>query len=138
MTFRLKTNSGQYFNGHRLNLSGTLAYRFQPIGITSIDFTYNQIKLPHPYNSSKLYLIGPKFDFTFTKKLFWTTYIQYNNQIENLNINSRLQWRFKPVSDMYIVYTDNYFAYNNLGGFFQIGAVKLRAISFKITYWLNL
>ena len=138
LTFRLKTNSGQYFNGYRLNLSGTLAYRFQPIGITSIDFTYNQIKLPHPYNSSKLYLIGPKFDFTFTKKLFWTTYVQYNNQIENLNINSRLQWRFKPVSDIYIVYTDNYFAYNNLDGFFQIGSVKYRAISFKITYWLNL
>ena len=34
--------------------------------------TYNNIKLPSPYNSSQLYLIGPKFDFTFTKKLFWT------------------------------------------------------------------
>ncbi len=138
LTIRLKTNSGQYFNGHRLNFSGTLAYRFQPIGIASIDITYNRIKLPSPYNSSQLYLIGPKFDFTFTKKLFWTTYVQYNNQIENLNINSRLQWRFKPVSDMYIVYTDNYFAYNQTDGFFQIGSVKYRAISFKITYWLNL
>jgi hypothetical protein len=94
--------------------------------------------LPSPYSSSQLYLIGPKFDFTFTKKLFWTTYVQYNSQIENLNINSRLQWRFKPVSDIYLVYTDNYFAYNQTDGFFQLGAVKYRAISFKITYWLNL
>jgi len=37
-----------------------------------------------------------------------------------------------------LVYTDNYFAYNQIDGFFQIGAVKYRAISFKITYWLNL
>ena len=138
LNVKLKTNSGQYFNGHRLNFSGTLGYRYQPFGTTSIDITYNRIKLPSPYNSSQLYLIGPKFDFTFTKKLFWTTYVQYNSQIENLNINSRLQWRFKPVSDIYLVYTDNYFAYNQIDGFFQIGAVKYRAISFKITYWLNL
>ena len=138
LNVKLKTNSGQYFNGHRLNFSGTLGYRYQPFGTTSIDITYNRIKLPSPYNSSQLYLIGPKFDFTFTKKLFWTTYVQYNSQIENLNINSRLQWRFKPVSDIYLVYTDNYFAYNQIDGFFQIGAVKYRAISFKMTYWLNL
>ena len=138
LTMRLKTNSGQYFNGHRLSLSGTVGYRYQPFGTTSIDITYNSIKLPSPYNSSQLYLIGPKFDFTFTKKLFWTTYVQYNSQIENLNINSRLQWRFKPVSDIYLVYTDNFFAYNSTDGLFQIGSVKYRAISFKITYWLNL
>jgi hypothetical protein len=136
--FDLRTQSGQYFNGTRLNFSGNIGYRYQPFGATSIEFSYNNIKLPQPHSSSQLFLIGPKFDFTFTDKLFWTTYVQYNSQIENLNINSRFQWRFKPVSDIYLVYTDNYFAYNNQDGIFNIGEVKSRAIVFKITYWLNL
>ena len=33
------------------------------------------------------------------------------HNIENININSRLQWRFKPMSDVYLVYTDNYDTY---------------------------
>ncbi len=135
-SYRLSTRSGQYFNGTRLNLEGTISYRYQPLGFTSIDFAYNRINLPKPYSSGTLYLIGPRFDFTFSKSIFWTTFVQYNSQIENLNINSRFQWRFAPVSDIFIVYTDNYFAYHENG--FNVGKPRTRALTFKITYWLNL
>ncbi|MEM6699144.1 MAG: hypothetical protein AAF599_12150, partial [Bacteroidota bacterium] len=70
-----------------------------------------------------------RIDLTFTKSLFWTTFIQYNNQIDNLNINSRFQWRFRPVSDLFIVYTDNYFPDDFVN--------KNRALVLKLTYWLN-
>lgn len=136
--YSLRTRSGQNFNGHRINLEGTIGYRYQPLGFTSIDFSYNRIILPGPYTTANLYLIGPRFDFTFTKKIFWTTFVQYNSQIENLNINTRFQWRFKPVSDIFLVYTDNYFAYNDRGGLLRIGGPKTRALTFKITYWFNL
>jgi hypothetical protein len=135
--FELRTRSGQYFNGTRLNLSGSIAYRYQPFGSTSIDFQINQIDLPEPYNSATLYLVGPRVDFTFTRKLFWTTLVQYNSQIENLSINSRLQWRYKPVSDFFLVYTDNYFAFED-NNFIRFGGVKTRALVFKLTYWLNI
>ena len=134
--FNLRTRSGQYFNGDRWNLQGSIGYRYQPLGFTSIDFAYNRIILPSPYTTTSLYLIGPRFDFTFTKKIFWTTFVQYNSQIENLNINTRFQWRFKPVSDIFLVYTDNYFATHEGG--FNIGQPRTRALTFKITYWLNL
>ena len=134
--FNLSTRSGQYFNGDRINLQGSIGYRYQPLGFTSIDFAYNRIILPAPYTTTSLYLIGPRFDFTFTKNIFWTTFVQYNSQIENLNINTRFQWRFKPVSDIFLVYTDNYFAQHEGG--FDIGQPRTRALTFKITYWLNL
>ena len=65
---------------------------------------------------------------------------KYNNQINNININSRLQWRFRPVSDFFISYTDNYFATDELKDNiqFQSGQPKIRAIVLKFTYWLNL
>lgn len=138
ISFNLSTRSGEYFNGSRINLEGSVQWRYQPLGFTSIDFAVNRIRLPEPYNDSNLFLIGPRFDFTFSKKLFWTTFVQYNSQIENVNINSRLQWRFAPVSDFFLVYTDNYLAEMNPDGFIEFGGSKSRAIVFKMTYWLNL
>ncbi len=136
--YELKTRSGEYYNGHRINLEGRVGYRYQPLGSTSIDFAFNRIILPQSFTTISHYLIGPRFDFTFTKSIFWTTFVQYNSQIDNLNINTRFQWRFKPVSDIFLVYTDNYFAYHDRGGFLQVGGPKTRALTFKITYWFNL
>ncbi|HCX76483.1 MAG TPA: hydrolase, partial [Algoriphagus sp.] len=138
ISFNLGTRSGEYFDGTRINLEGSVQWRYQPLGFTSLDFEFNRIRLPKPYNDSNLFLIGPRFDFTFSKQLFWTTFVQYNSQIENVNINSRLQWRFAPVSDIFLVYTDNYLAEMNPDGFIQFGSSKSRALVFKMTYWLNL
>ncbi len=137
LSYELSTRTGEYFNGMRWNLEGSIQWRYQPLGFTSIDFAYNGIRLPDAYNDANLFLIGPRFDFTFSKSLFWTTYVQYNSQIDNVNINSRLQWRFAPVSDFFLVYTDNYLA-ENQEGFIQFGGSKSRALVFKMTYWLNL
>ena len=137
--FDFQSRMGQYFNGERHNIDGNLNYRIQPHAVISINFSYNRIRLPQPYNNANLVLLGPKFDFTFSRKVFWTTYLQYNNQINNLNINSRLQWRFKPVSDLFLVYTDNYFAEaSSHDQVFYVGQPKLRALVIKLTYWLNL
>ncbi len=137
--FNFQTRLGQYYNGERQNTDGSMSYRFQPHAVISINFSYNRIRLPQPYNSTDLVLVGPKFDFTFSRKLFWTTYLQYNNQINNLNVNSRLQWRFKPASDFFLVYTDNYFAEaSSHDQVFYVGQPKLRALVVKFTYWINL
>jgi hypothetical protein len=138
--YDLQSRFGEYFNGHRQNIEGSIAYRFQPHLILSLDFSYNRIRLPAPYRSSDLILLGPKFDITFSRTVFWTTFFQYNNQIHNININSRIQWRFKPVSDIFLVYTDNYASntYTDEDGINYIkGQPKLRALVLKITYWLN-
>jgi hypothetical protein len=125
----LTSRYGGYYNGYRLTLSGELNYRVQPYGSLALVTTYNYISLPSPYSSAKLILIGPRFDFTFTDKLFFTSFIQYNNQIDNLNLNLRFQWRFAPVSDLFIVYTENSFpeGYN----------VKNRGLVVKLSYWFN-
>ena len=128
--YTARTTMGEYFNGDRFSFGGNIIYRFQPYGIASIDYNYNRVRLPDPYGDADIFLIGPRFDITFSKKLFWTTFIQYNSQIDNININSRLQWRFKPVSDIFIAYTDNYFPDNLIN--------KNRALVIKATYWLNL
>ena len=130
LTYSLSTRVGGYYaNGHLLSISGNVGYRIQPY--VNIDFssTYNQIKLPSPWGNNNFLLLGPKLDVTFSNKLFLTTFFQYNEQTKNINFNTRFQWRYKPVSDLFIVYTDNYY----IGPVF----VKNRAVVLKFTYWWN-
>ena len=129
LNFVLTGRYGGYYNGTMMTLYGELYYRVQPYGSLALITSYNDIVLPDPYKSARLFLFGPKFDFTFTDRLFFTSFIQYNNQIDNLNLNFRFQWRFAPVSDLFIVYTENSYPGNY--------KVKNRGIVFKISYWFN-
>lgn len=135
-TYTLGALHGSYFNGTRTNLTATLNYRFQPYGVISLDANFNKIVLPEPYTSADIYLISPRIDLTLTRSVFWTTFVQYNSQYENMNINTRLQWRFRPVSDLFVVYTDNYFYSVDQPN--ENFMPKNRAIVIKLTYWLNL
>ena len=127
--YTLNAGYGGYFNGNRWNVSGLMNYRVQPYGSIGMTMSYNNINLPQPYNSAKLILLGPTLDITFTDKIFLTTFVQYNNQIENLNMNFRLQWRFAPVSDLFIVYTGNSYTENFVN--------KNRGLTVKLSYWFN-
>jgi hypothetical protein len=130
VSFRVEPTIGQFFNGFRAGLNTNISLRLQPRANISLQMSYNYLKLEEPFEPVSLFLVGPRFDLTFSKKLFLTAFFQYNNQIDNFNINTRLQWRFAPVSDMFLVYTDNY-------GTNPWGETS-RALVFKVTYWLNL
>ena len=126
----LDFEAGEYYTGNFARVTSQMGIRMGYIANISMNFNYARIRLPEPQNDADLVLVGPRIDLTFTKKLFWTTFIQYNNQIDNLNINTRLQWRYAPVSDFFLVYTDNYFP----GDFMP----KQRSLVLKLNYWLNL
>jgi len=126
----LRGDIGEYFTGNIKTFQGTMSWRMGYIANISMNLSYNNIRLPEPQNDADLFLIGPRIDLTFTKSLFWTTFLQYNNQIDNININTRLQWRYAPVSDLFIVYTDNYFPSNFMS--------KQRALVMKLNYWFNI
>ena len=133
LSARFTPSFGGFYNGNRTELAGRITYRYQPFGFVSIDYRYNHIKLPAPFETANLWLVGPRVDLTFSKKLFLTGFFQYNSQLDNLNINTRLQWRFKPVSDFFLVYTDNYIT----DPFDQFSS-RNRALVAKVSYWLNL
>ncbi|MFN3996174.1 DUF5916 domain-containing protein [Algoriphagus sp.] len=126
----LDAEAGQYFTGSFQRVTSQTGFRMGYLANISMNFNYARIRLPQPQNDADLLLVGPRIDLTFSKKVFWTTFIQYNNQIDNLNINTRLQWRYAPVSDFFLVYTDNYFP----GDFMP----KQRSLVFKLNYWLNI
>jgi hypothetical protein len=132
--FRKKLNFGGgfgyggYFTGTRASFSGSISYRAQPWGIFTLDLDQNYIVLPD--TTVWLSLISPRIELSFTRSLFFTTFFQFNTQTQNFNINARLQWRFKPMSDLYLVLTDNY-AMPGIG-------IKDRAVVLKLNYWFSI
>ena len=129
-TFAFSSRYGGYYaDGKRLNVTSDIGYRFQPYVSLSINTSYNDIRLPQPWGNTTFWLIAPRIDVTMTNKLFFTAFAQYNEQQKNVNLNTRFQWRFKPASDLFIVYTDNYLP--------ESFTVKNRALVIKFTYWWN-
>jgi hypothetical protein len=128
--YQINVGYGTFYSGSTFNLNGELNYRYQPFGSLSVRFDYNDIDLPENYGQKRILLVGPRIDLTFTDKLFLTTFVQYNDLEENVNLNARFQWRFKPASDFFVVYTENYLP--------APFSSKNRALVLKLTYWLNL
>lgn len=131
LTYSLAGRYGGYYaDGTRLFLSWDIGYRIQPYVSILLSSSYNDIRLPEPWGKNTFWLVGPRIDITFTNKIFWTTFLQYNEQKDNINLNTRFQWRYRPASDLFIVYTDNYLP-SDL-------SVKNHSLVIKFTYWWNL
>ncbi len=128
--YSLESSYGDFYNGNKFSFEGQFRYRVQPYFFASAQVNYDNIDLPDPFPDASIWLVGPRFDVTFNKKIFWTTFIQYSNQRDNIGMNARLQWRFKPLSDLFIVYNDNYFV-NEF-------SPRSRSLSLKFTYWLSI
>jgi hypothetical protein len=129
-TFKMKY--GDLYDGTVLGYSANLSFRKQPWGNFGINYSSNQITLPtdEGNQSMNFELISPRADISFSTKINWSSILQYNTQNGNMNVYSRIQYRFKPMSDIFLIYTDNYGIDN-----FQ---VKNRGIILKMTYWFGI
>jgi hypothetical protein len=129
--FETNIEAGQFFNGNIFRYELSANFRIQPWANFTMSLQQANLSFPGVYGKNNLFLIAPRIEINFSNNLFWTTFLQYNNQRNNFNINSRLQWRYKPMSDLFLVYSDNYFTDPFMKN-------KNRAIVFKMNYWLNL
>ena len=130
ISYRINPSIGEFYNGAKFSLESSLTLRLQPYFSGSIQLNYDKIDLPDPYPNASIWLIGPRLDVTFTKNIFWATFLQYSSQRDNFSINTRLQWRVAPLSDLFLVYNDNYAT--------DVFSPKYRSLNLKFTYWLNI
>jgi len=103
LNFAEKTSNGLTDFNRNLGIEYNLASANNPWTRKAVSGEASKVVKTH------FFLVSPKIEVTFSNKLFWTTFVQYNEQRQNTNINSRAQWRYKPASDIFLVYTDNYF-----------------------------
>ena len=130
-TYSLEGLTGGYYEkGKRSALLGEFGYRFQPFLELSSVFNYNLIQLPAPWYDNSFWLLGVKSNLTFTNTIFFSNLFQYNEQLGLWNFNSRFQWRYKPASDLFLVFNSNEINYPS--------QTRGWSLTLKINYWLNL
>ena len=98
---------GSYYNGHKNQVTLRAQYRLMPLARLQVRYERNDIDLK-ALGRETFHLARFTGEVFFSNRLNWTTYIQYNTQFDNFNINSRLQWEYKPLSYIYLVISDNY------------------------------
>jgi hypothetical protein len=128
LNWSLGFTGGAFYNGLQWSGDVGIGLRAQPWGNFRLSASYNKLDFPAPYADAEILAITPRVEFFFNRNLNWTTFLQYNTQANNFNINSRVQWRYRPMSDVFLVLTDNYFA--------QGWAPRNRALVLKVNYWL--
>lgn len=126
--FLVNASTGGFFNFQRHSISTDISYRTQPYGILTLNGSYDYLQNKNG-QINRFYLAGFKAEMTFTRAFFLTSYIQYNPLRNNINLNIRLQYRYAPMSDLFIVYSDNYD---------QFWGIKDRSILVKALWWLTL
>ncbi|MFT4535173.1 MAG: hypothetical protein ACI9P5_002538 [Saprospiraceae bacterium] len=125
---------GGFYNGTLNQAKADINFRVQPWGNLGFGYQWNKLDFPDEYGEETITALLSKLEIGFNKNLLWTTLFQFLDQSEYMGINSRLQWRFAPMSDVFIVFVDNYDVFNGIGGPKNIQSNN-RALIFKMNYW---
>ncbi|WP_350284453.1 DUF5916 domain-containing protein [uncultured Croceitalea sp.] len=118
---------GQFYSGLNTTLGATVNYRLLPYANLLLSYQMDDLDLDE-LGQQTFHLTRFTGEVFFTNRLNWTTYVQYSTQNDNLNINSRLQWEYKPLSYVYLVLTDNFNEQLNRTNW---------GIAFKVNYRLD-
>lgn len=132
--YGISGQTGEFYNGNLSRAVADINFRVQPWGNLGFGFQWNKLDFPDPYGSETISALLGELEIGFNRNLLWTTLFQYVEQNEFFGINSRLQWRFSPMSDIFLVYVDNYDVLNRLTNMNRIQSSN-RALIFKINYW---
>ena len=105
--FRVSMKRGDFYTGKQTGAGLYLNYQLLPFANLEVNYDVSAIDL-NELGSDTFHLSRFTGQVFLNNRLNWTTYVQYNTQRDNFNVNSRLQWEYKPLSYVYLVVTDNY------------------------------
>jgi hypothetical protein len=121
---------GDYYGGTKITLRSGIKLRLQPWLNVRFGIDQNNIKFGDLADVN-LTLLNNSTEINFSNKLFWTTFVQYISQRNAFFVNSRIQYRYRPMSDIFLVLNDNY---DTLDRFTN----RERILTLKVNYWFGL
>ena len=107
LRYRVNFQKGNYYSGKRTAAGAYLNYQLLPFANLQVNYDVNSIDLD-VLGKETFHLTRFTGEVFFNNRLNWTTYVQYNTQRNNFNINTRLQWEYNPLSYVYLVISDNF------------------------------
>jgi hypothetical protein len=122
---------GNYYGGTRLSSSADVIIRASRH--LRFDTIWQRDDLDLPGGSFVSNIIRQRIGISLTPTLSTNAYVQYNDLGDLLSLNLRFNWTYRPGSDIYLIFNQNWQA-PSLGNL----AVRDRAVILKLTYLLQL
>ncbi len=104
---RVRASAGYrgFFTGNRIDLTGAIELRPNPLFFGSLEYEQNEIDLPE--GAFSVQVVRTRFDLLFTPDLSWTTVVQWDNQSDQIGLNSRVRWEFEPGNELFVVFNES-------------------------------
>jgi hypothetical protein len=121
-----RVGTGGFWDGERdsydIGFTFRPSYRFS----ATAQWDHNDVVLPG--DSFKTDLLSSRLGYSFSNNMWFNALIQYNGDDREVISNLRFNWRFKPLSDLFLVYNERR----------TTDDVLERAVILKLTYVLPL
>ena len=98
----LATRFGEFFDGDRLGTDLTL--RFRPNRFFRSESTWSRNDIDLPGGSFATDLVRQRLAVAFSPDLSLNGFLQYSDASEQLNLNLRFNWIYRPGADLFLVY----------------------------------
>lgn len=95
---------GEYYDGHRFTYHGGLLFR--PRYDLSLEGTYQRNRLNLRSGAFAADVSGLRIRYARSTTLTSSTFVQYNTQARTFVTNARIAWRYAPLSDVFLVFTE--------------------------------
>ena len=105
LSARVDVGGGGYFGGERFSLGGSLLGRFGDRAILDLSADHNRISLPGQGSVSAA-AYSSQLQYFFSTALVAMARVQYDQSGDLLLTDLRLNWIHAPLSDLYLVFTE--------------------------------
>ncbi len=104
---RWSTSSGTFYNGDRQTIALNMA-RLQVTPQVSLEpsFSINWVDLVQGSFTAKV--ARTRATYTITPRMFVSGIVQYNSAGTSFGSNVRFRWEYRPGSELFVVYTDDF------------------------------
>lgn len=102
---RFSVTQGDFYNGKRNNLNGSLSWTQSRNFVMSMSYDWNDIELPQGDFITRLSTLSTQVAFSST--LYWVSLVQYDNLSEEIGVNTRIQWVPRAGQEGFIVLNYN-------------------------------
>jgi hypothetical protein len=132
---------GYYIQGNKQEYRTELNYRVPGLGRKRIPRLLVTASLRHididlkDSGQYQIDLIGFKADYSLSTVTYLIGYWQYNAQNGFMNMNLRFQWRYRPMSDFFLVYSQNWDQTTLTPQSREVWSLGGRSLAFKAVYW---
>jgi len=95
---------GDFYSGSRRSAGAGVTWRVSPSLAVETSYQRNSISLAT--GDFVANLAGLRMRYAWSTTLLSSAFVQYNTQTRSFSTNARINWRWAPLSDVFLVYTD--------------------------------